>query len=127
LNIDFLNTLLSSFRPPSSVAREADEDKNGSKPTMHLNAGALETIKSLQRSDQKRTEVVFPNDTKDFVTNSWFHRCLKDAEITHYVWRCSASGAKSKRTLDGIGTVPGNPSSSGLLALKGRVVNKGIL
>jgi integrase len=68
---------------------ELTKTKNGSRRTVHLNADALAAIKSMQRPKQKRTDVVFPNDIKDFVTDIWFHPCLAEAEITEYVWHCN--------------------------------------
>jgi integrase len=68
---------------------ELTKTKNGSRRTVHLNADAIEAIKSVQRQGQRRTDVVFPNDKEDFVTNSWFHPCLKEAEISDYVWHCN--------------------------------------
>jgi site-specific recombinase XerD len=59
---------------------------NGSRRTVHLNDDAIAVIKSMQRRGQKRTDVVFPNPVKDFVTQEWFHPCLKEAGITGYVW-----------------------------------------
>jgi site-specific recombinase XerD len=56
---------------------------------VHLNADALEAIRSMQHPGQKRTDVVFPNPIKDFVTDDWFHPCIEDAEISDYVWHCN--------------------------------------
>ena len=68
---------------------ELTKSKNGARRTVHLNADAIAAIKSMQRPSQKRIDVVFPNDTKDFVTDSWFHPCLKEAMIEDYVWHCN--------------------------------------
>jgi len=68
---------------------ELSKTKNGSRRTVHLNADAIEAIKSMRRPGQKKTDVVFPNPTRDFVNDSWFHPCLKEAEITDYVWHCN--------------------------------------
>ncbi len=68
---------------------ELTRTKNGSRRTVHLNADAIEAIKAMQRHGQKRTDVVFPNPVKDFVTDEWFHSCLKEAAIIDYVWHCN--------------------------------------
>jgi integrase len=65
---------------------ELTKTKNGSRRTVHLNADAIEAIKSVGHPNQKRSDVVFPNGREDFVTDSWFHPSLKNAEITDYVW-----------------------------------------
>lgn len=68
---------------------ELTKTTNGSLRTVHLNADAIEAIKSMQRIGQKKADAVFPSPTKDFVTDEWFHPCLKKAEITEYVWHCN--------------------------------------
>lgn len=65
---------------------ELTKTKNGSRRTVHLNDDAIAAIKSMQRPGQKRTDVVFPNPVKDFVTDEWFPPCLKEAGISGYVW-----------------------------------------
>jgi len=64
---------------------ELTKTKNGSRRTVHLNDDA---IKSMKRPGQENTDVVFPNDAPDFVTDSWFHGCMKEAEIVDYLWHC---------------------------------------
>ena len=68
---------------------ELTKTKNGSRRTVHLNADAIDAIKSMKHPGHKKTDVVFPNDAPDFVTDSWFHGCMKEAEITEYVWHCN--------------------------------------
>lgn len=68
---------------------ELTKSKNGARRTVHLNADAIAAIKFMLRPGQKRTDVTFPNNAKDFVTDSWFHPCLKEAEIADYVWHCN--------------------------------------
>ena len=65
---------------------ELTKTKNGSRRTVHLNDDAITAIKSMLRPGQKHTDVVFPNPVKDFVTDEWFHPCLKEAAISGYVW-----------------------------------------
>jgi integrase len=58
--------------------------KNGTDRTVHLNADALAAINGLKRG--KGNERVFPREGETFDTRSWFHPCLKDAEIHGYTW-----------------------------------------
>jgi len=60
--------------------------KNGSARTVHLNANALEAIKSVKRPGQRTSERVSPNSFKDFSTRSWFNPCVDEAGISRYVW-----------------------------------------
>jgi site-specific recombinase XerD len=68
---------------------ELTKTKNGTRRTVHLNDDAIDAIKSMKRGGQKRNDVVFPNPASDFVTDKWFHPCLKKAEIADYVWHCN--------------------------------------
>ncbi|WP_348260933.1 site-specific integrase [Telmatobacter sp. DSM 110680] len=68
---------------------ELGKTKNFSRRTVHLNADAITAIKSVRSPGRKRTAMVFPNPVKDFVTDRWFHPCLKEAGITAYVWHCN--------------------------------------
>lgn len=63
--------------------------KNGSAREVRLNADVIDAIKSLRHKGQRRTHRVFPNPVKDFVTDDWFHPCLKAAKIADYVWHCN--------------------------------------
>ena len=65
---------------------ELTKTKNGSRRTVRLNADAIDAIKSMRRPGQKKTDLVFKSVRKDFVTDSWFHPCLEEAEIANYVW-----------------------------------------
>jgi integrase len=65
---------------------ELTKTKNGSRRTVHLNADAVEAVRSMQRPGQKRTDRVFPNPVADFSVDDWFHPCRDAAEITDYVW-----------------------------------------
>ena len=65
---------------------ELTKTKNGSDRTVHLNSQAVAAIGSLQLRRQKNTDRVFPHEGSRFDTRSWFMPCLKEAQITGYLW-----------------------------------------
>lgn len=63
-----------------------EDTKNGSARTVVLNADAVAAIQSIRPSKPNPSAVVFPSDTADYTTKTWFVPCLEDAKIENYVW-----------------------------------------
>ena len=82
------------FHPESRMVRTARAKSNRRVTegrTIHLNAEALGAIESMRLPGQKPGDSVFPRKGEKgrFDTRSWFQPCLKEAEITDFVWHCN--------------------------------------
>jgi integrase len=62
--------------------------KTGFLRIVHLNADAMAAIESKKRPGQRSGDPVFPREgsKKSYENRSWFKPCMKEAQITGYIW-----------------------------------------
>jgi integrase len=67
---------------------ELTKTKNGYARTVHLNADAVNAIKSIRPKKPRANDRVFPREkTKArFDNRSWYLPCLEESKITGVVW-----------------------------------------
>jgi integrase len=67
---------------------ELTKTKNGNARTVHLNADAVNAIRSVRPAKPRPLDRVFPrkSTTAQFDNRSWFLPCLAEAKITGAVW-----------------------------------------
>ncbi len=85
-------------------AIELEKTKNEDSRTVHLNATAVEALRTVRPRNPKATDRVFPREERPvlrrdrledepeqerFDTRSWFVPCLAEARIEGYVWHCN--------------------------------------